>query len=94
MAEDTINRKEAIRGVIKADSFSDVSGEFYRKMDDMLNMLEKLPSAQPTIIKCKDCKRYVKSEKVALKKCSLLNFYPTEDWYCAGAELEGRTSKK
>lgn len=90
MIEDTINRKEAIRSVIKADSYSDVSGEFYRKMDDILGILEKLPSALPTIIKCKDCKRYVKSEGATLKKCSLLNFYPTEDWYCAGAELERR----
>ena len=89
MEKDTIDRREAIKEIIRAESYSDVSCELYRKVSDILDILSDLPSAQSTIVRCKDCDKYVKSEKVALRRCSLLNFYPTEDWYCAGA-LERR----
>lgn len=45
-----------------------------------------MPPAQSIIIRCKDCRWRRKNDKVALFKCSLFNFYPTEDWFCAGAE--------
>ena len=43
MSNDTISRKEAIRAVIRAPSYSDVSGEQYRKSDDIIDILENLP---------------------------------------------------
>ena len=50
--------------------------------------IEELPSAQPEIIRCKDCKFYTAmNRKTKSGICSLImhqNF--GDDWYCAGAE--------
>ena len=50
--------------------------------------LNVLPSAQPEIIRCKDCKFYTAmNRKTKSGICSLImhqNF--GDDWYCAGAE--------
>lgn len=90
MAEELINRRAAIRKIIQADSYCDTSDEEYKKTKDILDILYGLPGAQDTIIRCKDCSHYI-DEKTGLKKCSFLNFFPVEDWYCAGgAKLERR----
>lgn len=50
--------------------------------------IKALPSAQPDIIRCKDCKFYTAmNRKTKNGICSLImhqNF--GDDWYCAGAE--------
>ena len=53
-----------------------------------VDALNGLPSAQPDIIRCKDCKFYTAmNRKTKSGICSLImhqNF--GDDWYCAGAE--------
>ena len=53
--------------------------------------LEKLPSAQPEIIRCKDCRYYKTSQYVNglrkfLPKCSFNNIYVAEEDFCSQAE--------
>ena len=59
--------------------------------------LEKLPSAEPEIIRCKDCKYYeiwqLKTDYTDDKRCKpsvcVLGRYAvhrSEDWFCADAE--------
>lgn len=50
--------------------------------------LHQLPSAQPEIIYCKDCKhRYVDGENVRFNVCELNhNKVQSDDWFCADAE--------
>ena len=42
MSNDTISRKEAIRAVIRAPSYSDILGEQYKKVEDIIDILENL----------------------------------------------------
>ena len=59
-----------------------------RELEDAIKAVEQLPSAQPDIIRCKDCKFYTAmNRKTKSGICSLImhqNF--GDDWYCAGAE--------
>lgn len=87
MGKNLISREEVVKGVIQADSYSDASGEEYKKTTDILNMLCDLPGAQSTVRGCEDCKWFIDDEGTALKKCVLLDFFPTVDWYCAGSKL-------
>lgn len=43
MSSDTISRKEAIREVMRAQPYSDILGEQYRKVEDIIDILENLP---------------------------------------------------
>lgn len=81
MMNDFVSRRAVARGIVQADAYSDTSGDSYRKTEDILDMLYDLPSAQDELIRCKDCECYVDGE-TGLKKCSFLNIYPIEDWYC------------
>jgi len=51
--------------------------------------IEKLPSAQPEIIRCKDCKYWTKQEDSLQGRCALFGIYPTGRWYCANADVRG-----
>ena len=49
--------------------------------NDAIDILERLPSAQPEIIRCKDCKKR--------EHCRTTNTWavaPSDDWFCADAE--------
>lgn len=50
------------------------------------------PSAQPEIIRCKDCKhRYVDGDNVRFNVCELNhNKAQSDNWYCADAERKER----
>ena len=53
--------------------------DFYIKLAD--SIIDLLPSAQPEIIRCKDCKKR--------EHCRTTNTWavaPSDDWYCADAE--------
>ena len=39
------------------------------------------------IIRCKDCKWWDKQEMSLQGRCSLLQMYPTGEWYCGNAKL-------
>ena len=49
-----------------------------------------LPSAQPELLKCKDCYWWTKQEDSMQGRCARYKFYPTGYWYCAAAR-ERRT---
>lgn len=53
--------------------------------------LAKLPSAQPEIIRCKDCRyyktyQYVNGIRKFLPKCSFNDIYVAEEDFCSQAE--------
>ena len=51
----------------------------------VVDMLEKLPSAQPEIIRCKDCAR-----REMCRTTSVWAVAPSDDWYCADGERRRR----
>ena len=54
-------------------------------VDDKEPSFEECPSAQPEIIRCKDCKKR--------EHCRTTNTWavaPSDDWYCADAERRGK----
>lgn len=76
---DTISRKAAIEAVI----------EWYgcepSDMDDFKEILAKQPSAQPEIVRCKDCKHWSR-ESICDGFCSEDCMRHDEDFYCGYAE--------
>ena len=48
-----------------------------------------LPSTQPEIIRCKDCKWWKKQKYSLQGRCELLQIYPTGAWYCGTAQRRG-----
>lgn len=55
-------------------------------------VINKLPSAQPEIIRCKDCDWWTKQEDSPQGRCALFRMYPTGRWFCGNArrrEKEG-----
>ena len=84
MTDDTIYRQAAIDALIKwyGCEPSDI-GAFE-------NIIEKLPSAQPKIIRCKDCKHsflHDNGEKIS-RICGRTKMCGTtkDDWFCADGE--------
>ena len=59
----------------------------------VVDMLEKLPSAQPEIIRCKDCKHWETSWQNDYAPnyhyCPLVDGTRRDDFYCADAEMRG-----
>ena len=47
--------------------------------------IEKLPAAQPEIIRCKDCDWWTKQEDSVQGRCELMQMYPAGGWYCGNA---------
>ena len=86
---DLIDRLAAI------DSFNaDDDGSLW-SMDDIVYRLEQMPSAQPEIIHCTECKHYREYdskyiENAVVVQC-MADRYPISEtipdgWFCAGAE--------
>ena len=48
-------------------------------------LLENLPSAQPEIIRCKDCDWWTKQEDSVQGRCELMQMHPAGGWYCGNA---------
>ena len=82
MSKNTIYRQDAV------DAINELHDKPNAWLDLAVEALEKLPSAEPEIIKCKDCKFYSPmNRKTKTGICSLTmhqNF--GDEWYCAGAE--------
>lgn len=83
---DLINREEACLALdrIKIDFKHETFYSFYQKA---LTALHDLPSAQPEIIRCKECKHRDPEDK----KCDCghdirWQLPRQDDWYCADAE--------
>lgn len=52
-----------------------------KRIDEIRDKMERLPSAQPEIIRCKDC--------IKRDYCRTTNIWavpPDDDWYCGDAE--------
>ena len=81
---DLISRQAAIDATWFEPSYTDP----LNVLTEVRDRLKALPSAQPDIIRCKDCKFYTAmNRKTKSGICSLImhqNF--GDDWYCAGAE--------
>ena len=45
-----------------------------------------IPSAQPEVIRCKDCEWWEKQKDSAQGRCELMQMYPTGGWYCGNAQ--------
>ena len=81
---DTISRQAAIDAICKAGCGSGYCGI---SCDDV-KAIEQLPSAQPEIIRCKDCKFYFSLNRETKSGICDLTLHQNfgDDWYCAGAE--------
>ncbi len=102
--DDTINRQAAIDAFdcsiegVPADSVKYVADYAHK----MIYRIKNLPSAQPEIIRCKDCKWWDKSEDSSFGYCMAMKHgYWSGHWeisirrtykgdfYCADAEPKG-----
>ena len=95
MMDDLISRQAAIDALQKEINkgippFDDVIGSIRCGVRLARNIIEDLPSAQPELLKCKDCYWWTKQEDSMQGRCERYKFYPTGYWYCAGAR-ERRT---
>ena len=81
MENDTIYRQDAIDAVKHA----------WAKGLEPTQYIEDLPSAQPEIIRCKECKywreyKYVNGRPKFLPRCGFHQIYVREDDFCSAAE--------
>ena len=56
---------------------------------DNVKIIKSLPSAQPDIIRCKDCDWWTKQENSIQGRCALHKMYPSGNWYCGTARRRG-----
>ena len=78
--DDLISRQAAIDAVIKRDANCGI---------DSAEVLRSLPSAQPEIIRCKDCKHYKAYEYTGILACHYVIGCTVEkkpDDFCSRAE--------
>jgi len=91
---DLIDRQAAIDALNKLKIYRPLDSDRY-VISDCLNKIVNLPSAQPEIIRCKDCKHYREYdseyvENAVVVQC-MADRYPISEtipdgWFCAGAE--------
>lgn len=82
--DDLISRQAAIDSFPEDALAWDIS-DGYIAPHYVRKILETLPSAEPAIIRCKDCDWWKKQEDSLQGRCALLHLYPTEAWYCGNA---------
>lgn len=71
MGKDTIYRQDAIDALKDvSEHYTDKGREWHPHVDFMVEAIQDLPSAQPEIIHCKECKYGVQDED--------------KRWYCRG----------
>ena len=94
---DLISRQAAIEALAKFVPYAicDESTESYTNgLTDAYNLICQLPSAQPEIIHCRDCKHWQSEEYIGNNNVHTLNIasLPCKnwltggDWYCGSAE--------
>jgi len=92
---DLISRQAAIDAINTWDKFGvDERGrlvrwheglELYVHLRDVLTAIVNLPSAQPEIIRCKDCKHWYSDADTGMA-CEFTNLSQPEDGFCNWAE--------
>lgn len=88
LMDDTISRRGAIKAIKDALlSWSNMPGWRDNKI---VGALDKLPSAQPDIIRCKDCKYWTHIKRTNRYWCKtddgLFDLNPSPDDFCSRAE--------
>lgn len=92
---DSISRQAAIDAIKKrADKARDMVGSdhpFWEGLIVALDIVEQLPSVQPEIIRCRDCKYYrkygyINGKPEFLPKCTFCSIYVNADDFCSKAE--------
>ena len=86
--EDAVSRKTAIDGV---KTLHEVAWKNWHdptlSANTVIDMIKNLPSAQPEIVRCKDCKHRDPEDKKCDCGHDILWQLPRRDnWYCADAE--------
>ena len=79
---DLIDRKAAIDAICKSDCGSGFCGVPCQEV----NALEALPSAQPEIIRCRECKCWRELPNGCQGFCDVHSAYPTVTDFCSWAE--------
>ena len=78
---DTIYRQAAINTLADMHCKSDEDGYVWIIRSDAWARIDALPSAQPEIIRCKDCKYWISHDK----RCVYLNHgFAPNMWCCHG----------
>ena len=92
LGTDLISRAEAIDALRKMQTYKLFSGDDMLLIDQAGAMTELmlLPSAQPEIIRCKDCKNWdttwTNDFSPNYHYCPMVDGVRKEDWFCADAE--------
>ena len=81
--KDLIDRQAAIDAVDEA-----LTRVFVEHRDIAEKMINKIPSAQPEIVRCKDCKFYSPMNRETKTGICNLTMHQNfgDNWFCAGAE--------
>lgn len=90
--KDPIEREEAIDAL--KNQMSDWNDLYNIPVRRSIVILEQLPSAQPKVIYCKDCKfwkkyGYINGKPEFLPKCGFNQIYTSKDDFCSRAERKG-----
>ena len=92
---DLIDRQEALEGLYDVFFDDELSAAYPKEADKVLDVIRKLPSAQPEIIRCTECKHYREYDSEYVKNAVVVQCmadrYPISEimpdgWFCAGAE--------
>lgn len=87
---DTISRQAAIESLgeepmVWNDEYDEIAEREQWRRD--VAAIEAVPSAEPQIIQCKDCKWWTKHDTTLQGKCKLHGLNPMPEWYCASGEV-------
>lgn len=81
--------EDAIAAIsVSAFSINTVYGRSERGMkalQDAVMALKALPSAEPEVIRCKDCEWWEKQKDSVQGRCELMQMYPAGGWFCGNA---------
>ena len=87
MVGDTISRQAALN--MKFSEGYNNDGVVFVPLRDVTEWIKNLPSAQPEIIRCRDCEFWTKQPDSLQGRCALSGTYPTGAWYCGNAMKGG-----
>lgn len=84
---DSISRRAAIDAANRAD-YTGLTVEDVKKVtDEVVKELKQLPSAQPEIIHCWECKYSDENwRRVSFKWLPCMNIQVPSNWFCGSAE--------
>ena len=54
-------------------------------LDQIVDIIKALPSAEPEVIRCKDCDWWEKQKNSVQGRCEKMQMYPAGGWYCGNA---------